>query len=94
MIHHPARRDEQYKREKKIGDRPGQRGYRHAGLRVFEIAHVHRNRLCPAESGYKHHYKAYRVDMANRVERQPVLLLGRRVSERVGRETVARLVHG
>ena len=66
-----------------VGGRPCQCRQCHARLRIFEIAHIDRHRLCPAEVANGHHNEAADVNMAERIEAQPPGTLCRPVAEPV-----------
>ena len=86
--------DESDKRHQQIGDRSCQCGQRHAAARLFEVARVDRHGLCPAEAEEQHAERADRVQMLERVQRQPPERFCRRVAELICRVAVRDLVYG
>ena len=69
----------------KIGSRAGKSDEDFPFPPIAEISRIDHNRLGPAESGDKKHDKADRVNMRNRVQRQPPRLFRRIVSHSNGR---------
>ena len=62
-----ARAEQEQHRQQQIRHRPRQRCDGHTLLRLFEIPHVDRHGLCPAEADEQHGSQAEPVDMVQRV---------------------------
>ena len=75
-----------------IADGACKRSYCHAALRVFELIHIHRHGLCPAEVEHDHHYKTHDVKVLYGVERQASGVLCRIVAQLIGHEAVAQFM--
>lgn len=62
-----ARAEQEQHRQQQIRHRPRQRCDGHALLRLFEIPHVDRHGLCPAEADEQHRGQTEPVDMVQRI---------------------------
>ena len=75
-----------------VAQRASQGGDRHTGFGMAEVAHIHRHRLCPAESGGDQQNQTQRVDVVQGIHGHPPLPLGRLVPQAPGGEAVPHLV--
>ena len=69
------------KRRDKVCHRSHEGGDRHPDLRIFEIARIDRNGLCPAKTDKEHRESADRINMAERIKRESAALLYPLVAE-------------
>ena len=75
-----------------VRHRAGQRREGHALLRVFEVAGVGGDRLCPAHAREHHAERSQQIEVAEGDQRQSPLLLGCGVAQQPCGQRVARLV--
>ena len=60
----------------------------------MHLVGIHARSSPPAEAGEEQRQRAHRVDVDQGVEREPPLLLRRRIPQEMGRKTVRPLVEG